>query len=123
VFPALATIPVRFLNRSFFLPARYVDMVYLQTAEVRLGRRACYVFVTFCRVHARGANILNVYTSNVACLLSLILFWPNKNFCEGSGVDVMISIICDFCQFSAKKLAFFSKTNVMVRFLHNLALF
>jgi GH18 family chitinase len=30
------------------------------------------------------------------------------------GVDVMITIFCDFCQFSAKKLAFFSKTNVMI---------
>jgi hypothetical protein len=28
-----------------------------------------------------------------------------------------------FCQFSAKKLAFFSKTNVMIKILHNLALF
>jgi hypothetical protein len=26
----------------------------------------------------------------------------------------MITIFCDFCQFSAKKLAFFSKTNVMI---------
>jgi hypothetical protein len=39
------------------------------------------------------------------------------------GVDVMITIFCDFCQFSAKKLTFFSKTNVMIKFLHNLALF
>jgi hypothetical protein len=30
------------------------------------------------------------------------------------GVDVMITIFCDFCQFSAKKLAFFLKTNVMI---------
>jgi hypothetical protein len=30
------------------------------------------------------------------------------------GVDVMITIFCDFCQFSAKKLAFFSKTYVMI---------
>jgi hypothetical protein len=29
----------------------------------------------------------------------------------------------NFLQFSAKKLAFFSKTNVMIKFLHNLALF
>jgi hypothetical protein len=34
----------------------------------------------------------------------------------------MITIFCDFWQFSAKKLAFFSKTNVMIKFLHNLAL-
>jgi Na+/melibiose symporter-like transporter len=39
------------------------------------------------------------------------------------GVDVMITIFCDFCQFWAKKLAFFSKTNVMIKILHNLALF
>jgi hypothetical protein len=25
------------------------------------------------------------------------------------GIDVMITFFCDFCQFSAKKLAFFSK--------------
>jgi hypothetical protein len=30
------------------------------------------------------------------------------------GVDVMITIFCDFCLFSAKKLAFFSKANVMI---------
>jgi hypothetical protein len=39
------------------------------------------------------------------------------------GVDIMITIFCDFCQFSAKKMALFSKTNVMIKFLHNLALF
>jgi hypothetical protein len=35
----------------------------------------------------------------------------------------MITIFCDFRQFSAKKLAFFSKINVMIQILHNLALF
>jgi hypothetical protein len=39
------------------------------------------------------------------------------------GVDVMITIFCDFCQFSAKKMAFFSKSNVMIKNLHDLALF
>jgi hypothetical protein len=39
-----------------------------------------------------------------------------------SGVDVMIIIFGDFRQFSAKKMAFFSQTNVMINFLHNLAL-
>jgi hypothetical protein len=38
-------------------------------------------------------------------------------------VDVMIKIFCDFWQFSAKKLAFFSKTNVMIKILHKIALF
>jgi hypothetical protein len=35
-------------------------------------------------------------------------------FTNASGVDVMITILCDFRQFSANKLAFFSKTNVMI---------
>jgi hypothetical protein len=39
------------------------------------------------------------------------------------GVDVMITIFRDFRHFLAKKLAFFSKTNVLIKFLQNLALF
>jgi hypothetical protein len=35
----------------------------------------------------------------------------------------MIAIFGDFLQLSAKKLAFFSKTNVMIKILHNVALF
>jgi hypothetical protein len=34
-----------------------------------------------------------------------------------AGVDVMITMFCYICQFSAKKIAFFSKTNVMLIFL------
>jgi hypothetical protein len=30
------------------------------------------------------------------------------------GVDVMITFLCDFCQFSAEKMAFSKKTNVMI---------
>jgi hypothetical protein len=32
------------------------------------------------------------------------------------GIDVMITIFCDFPQFSAKKLAFFLNTNVIINF-------
>jgi hypothetical protein len=39
------------------------------------------------------------------------------------GTDVMITIFFDFWQFSTKKMAFFLKTNVMINFFHNLALF
>jgi hypothetical protein len=39
------------------------------------------------------------------------------------GVDVIITVFCDFSQFSAKDLAFFLNTNVMINFLQNLALF
>jgi hypothetical protein len=41
----------------------------------------------------------------------------------GPGVNVMITIFCDFRQLSVKILAFFSKTNVMIKILHNLAMF
>jgi hypothetical protein len=40
---------------------------------------------------------------------------------SASGLDVMITIFCDFCQYSATKLAFFSTTNVMIKILHYLA--
>jgi hypothetical protein len=40
-----------------------------------------------------------------------------------SGVDIMITIFCDFSQFSAKKMAFFINTNVRINFFQNLALF
>jgi hypothetical protein len=40
-----------------------------------------------------------------------------------SGTDVMITIFCDFCQFLAKNWRFSQKTNVMIKFLHTLALF
>jgi hypothetical protein len=39
---------------------------------------------------------------------------------ERPGADVMITIFCDFSQFSAKKLAFFLNTNVMINFFQNL---
>jgi hypothetical protein len=35
----------------------------------------------------------------------------------------MITIFCDFRHFSAKKFAFFSKTNVAIKVLHYLACF
>jgi hypothetical protein len=39
------------------------------------------------------------------------------------GVDDMITFFCDFQQFLAKQLAVFSKTNVIIKILHSLALF
>jgi hypothetical protein len=51
------------------------------------------------------------------------LFW-NGNLPENqSGVDVMITTFCDLRQFSATILAFFSKTYVIIKILHNFALF
>jgi hypothetical protein len=39
------------------------------------------------------------------------------------GVDVMLTSFCDFHQFSVTKLAFYLKTNVMVHFMQNFAVF
>jgi hypothetical protein len=39
------------------------------------------------------------------------------------GTDVMITIFSECRQFSAKKMALFSKTNVKIKILYNLALF
>jgi type III secretory pathway component EscS len=44
-------------------------------------------------------------------------------FKASSAVGVMITIFCHFHQISANKLAFFLKTNVMIHFLHNSAVF
>jgi hypothetical protein len=49
------------------------------------------------------------------------MFSGSDSTCGVMGVDVMIKIFCDFCLFSAKKLAFFSKTNVMIKFVQKLA--
>jgi hypothetical protein len=46
-------------------------------------------------------------------------YWQVAEYMYLPGVDVMITIFCDFCQFTEKKLAFFSKTNVMIKFIHN----
>jgi hypothetical protein len=54
---------------------------------------------------------------------SLIITVALLCFRKISGVDDMITIFCDFWRFSAKKMAFFSKTNVMIKILHNVSLF
>jgi hypothetical protein len=44
----------------------------------------------------------------------VFLYFLPKISADTPGIDVMITIIGDFCQFSSKKLVFFSKTNVMI---------
>jgi hypothetical protein len=68
--------------------------------------RFSHTFFAFCI--RRPLRSLSPAHAQKAC-------WP--------GVDVVITIFCDFRQFRANKLAFFSKTNGMINFLHNLALF
>jgi hypothetical protein len=59
-------------------------------------------------------NALSYYNTGVVAVKSKVVGLA-------PGVDVMMTIFCDFRQFSAK--IFFSKTNVMIKILHKLALF
>jgi hypothetical protein len=54
---------------------------------------------------------------------NVLVYILGEFFSNTSGVDVMITIFCTFCQFSSKKLAFFLKTNVMIKILLNLSVF
>jgi hypothetical protein len=85
--------------------------------------------------------VLKIFTALTLCIknykpLSSLVYFENsstlKNFSAnyntgavvvisevvglGPGVDVMMTIFCDFPQFSAKKLAFFFNTNVMIMY-------
>jgi hypothetical protein len=71
----------------------------LQTGKLH---KCCFIFYAPLYLHTFGGN--TCFSSNLLSLTFAVLT---------PGVDVMITIFCDFCQFSAKKLAFFSKTNVM----------
>jgi hypothetical protein len=55
-------------------------------------------------------------TQNKSLLKNLFLFILKMLTLSKTGVDVKITIFCDFCQLTAKKLAFLSKTNVMINF-------
>jgi hypothetical protein len=70
-----------------------------------------------------GQKSKAVLYSRITPLITTTKFKKNNILIFVPGVDVMITIFCDFWQFSAKKLAFSSKTNVMIKILHNLALF
>jgi hypothetical protein len=76
---------------------------------------------------------MNETSPNLVALVT-VSTWPQSNKMNSSQgklpkiaefclhrVDVMIIIFGDFCQFSAKKLAFFSKTNIMISFFQKLA--
>jgi hypothetical protein len=53
------------------------------------------------------------FSSHKNCRLYLFIW---KMLAEIPGVDFMITIFCDFPQFSAKKLAFFLNINVMIKY-------
>jgi hypothetical protein len=80
-----------------------------------------------CRKIREVSHIFLLLYCKVKFLHKFCQKWVGLHFgclTNSSGVDVMITIFGKFRQFSAKNLAFFfSKTNVMIKFLHNIPLF
>jgi hypothetical protein len=86
----------------------------LVTLKFAAGRQTCHPS------HAElGLKDWATIRLNEELLVCLVLCL----FARHPGVDVMITFFCDFTQLSAKKIAFFSKTNVMIQILNILALF
>jgi hypothetical protein len=108
---------------KFFWLTVYSHIVKHQGDQIRriFAYWAIVYFGHFFEKYRRSPNFFHgqrrvlILTKNV---LGYILGDSNS-----SGVDVMITIFCDFCQFSAKKIGVFLKTNVMIKVLHNSALF
>jgi hypothetical protein len=71
------------------------------------------------RAHAQEI----IFTSPSSSKIHIRTFRQNKysEFRYGPGVDVMITIFYDFCQFSAKKLAFSQKPMLWSNFCKKLA--
>jgi hypothetical protein len=68
--------------------------------------------------------IFATYKQKIGVFLEKPTLWSMFNINRlAPRVDAMVAMFCDIRQFSAKKFAFFSKTNVMIKFVHNLALF
>jgi hypothetical protein len=92
--------------------------------SLRKNRPKCSPSHFFDKIHTK---LISVKKRSLPKWATAVIF--QKNFLQSpkirkyakSGVDVMITFFCDFCQFSAKKMAFFSKTNVMINFLQKLA--
>jgi hypothetical protein len=64
------------------------------------------VFVVLLRRVLRSISSISIFRPK---------FTNQKNSTQ-SGVDFMITIFCDFCQFSTEKIAAFSKIIVMIKF-------
>jgi hypothetical protein len=64
-------------------------------------------------------SVRQTHFTNVEALIDCFHWKGEKNRTKilKPRIDVMITIFCDFCQVSAKKLAFFTKTDVMIKFL------
>jgi hypothetical protein len=80
------------------------------------------VVATFRVVHRdRHLNVIDTRTYNIDLNSGENRVLKTKIY-SGTGVDVMVTTFCNFCQFSSKKV-FFPKINVLITLLQKLAVF
>jgi hypothetical protein len=104
------TLAQNLVQKAIF-PDRSVGIIDVHGA--RTPQSANNVTIGFSRMSARTSRKARRYRNVVVC-------WPCMTPPGWPGVYVMITIFCDFRPFSAKNIAFFSKTNVMIIFLQKL---
>jgi hypothetical protein len=98
----------------------YTDQNWTKTIKIRVSYCAL-VFERFCKPSALFNFVYRCLLRN-KYFTAILHDTPTEKF-HNYVQNVVITIFFDFRQFSAKKLAFFSITNVMIKILHNLALF
>jgi hypothetical protein len=90
-----------------------------QYVQIKCNENKCFIKLWKCQIHLTSPDSPRREEA-MANKNNVRFGYPSR----WSGVDVLITIFCDFWQFSAKKIGvFFSKTNVMIKILHYLALF
>jgi hypothetical protein len=101
-------------NDSFHLQKQFKVYVVRYVLIALVKRRANLSVVSYSSGPFGDNRFITLSLKNAA----------NSNYkVKNTGVDVMITMFCDFRPFSANKFAFFSKINVMIKFMHYLALF
>jgi hypothetical protein len=96
-------------SHSFF--CKKLSSATNRDANSRVSKRILFWFLSIFVVLVQNFRNLEL----IAQFLKHKLMRASIQVCQ-PGVDVMITIFGDFSQFSAKKMAFFLNTNVMINF-------
>jgi hypothetical protein len=93
---------------------------------VYIGRLDIFLIRIFYGLLVRKLKRLDPFFIDLFCVIcvrrtKIVGIKPKLWNKRPGGVNVMITIFCDFCQFSAQKILFFSKNNVKNNSLQRLA--
>jgi hypothetical protein len=110
---------MRFMPKnSFFFSKNIVMIIFFVKTSSSLSKKRQIFPPKHFKNHNIGPSSPN---TSIRKPHHIVPCWNNASVNEDwPGVDVMITIFCDFRQFSAKKLAFFLNTNVTINFFQNL---